>query len=326
MTLTTHRSSLPFVLAELEVAAVERLSPAFVRVRLGGPEVADIGVDGPFLDQRFKLILPGPSGPPRLEPDHPDGWYAAWCALPESERGNMRTYTVRGLEDVGEQVRLVVDAVIHEDAPERLGPGCRWASSARVGDVVTVVAPRRGAPFGGIEYQPGRAGRVLLVGDETAAPAIASILESAPVGTSGCAYVEVPTSADVLDVRTPPGLRLVWLPRNGAAHGERAVAAVRGLFGLPTGGAGPAGLPEEARATPPAVASDTVVEDVWETPGYSTSGEPVVEGGPDQGLYAWVAGESGLVRAARRVLVSEVGLPRRQVAFMGYWRHGVAMA
>lgn len=320
MTLTTHRSSLPFVLAELEVAAVERLSPAFVRVWLGGPEVADIGVDGPFLDQRFKLILPGPSGPPRLEPDHPDGWYAAWCALPESERGHMRTYTVRGIEDVGGRVRLVVDVVVHEGAPERLGPGCRWASSAKVGDVVTVVAPRRGAPFGGIEYQPGRAGRVLLVGDETAAPAIASILESAPVGTSGCAYVEVPTSADVLDVRTPPGLRLVWLPRNGAAHGERALAAVRGLFGLPavgSGATGPVGLP---------VGDPGPVEDVWETPGYSTSGEPVVEGEPDQGLYAWVAGESGLVRAARRVLVSEVGLPRRQVAFMGYWRHGVAMA
>ncbi len=170
-----------------------------------------------------------------------------------------------------------------------------------------------------------RAGRVLLVGDETAAPAIASILESAPVGTSGCAYLEVPTSADVLDVRTPPGLRLVWLPRNGADHGERALAAVRGLFGLPTIGSGSAGLPVAASATPPPGEQDTV-EDVWETPGCSTSGEPVVEGEPDQGLYAWVAGESGLVRAARRVLVSEVGLPRRQVAFMGYWRHGVAMA
>jgi NADPH-dependent ferric siderophore reductase len=319
MTLTAHRS-LPFVLAEVQVVAVERLSPAFVRVWLGGPEVADIGVDGPFLDQRFKLILPGPSGPPRLEADHPDGWYAAWCALPENERGHMRTYTVRALEDVGGRVSLVVDVVVHEDAPERLGPGCRWALGARIGDVVTVVAPRRGAPFGGIEYQPGRAGRVLLVGDETAAPAIASILESAPVGTSGCAYVEVPSSADVLEVRTPPGLRLVWLPRNGAAHGERALAAVRGLFGLPNLGAEATHLRTGSTGAPGAA------EDVWETPGYSTSGEAVVEGEPDQGLYAWVAGESALVRAARRVLVNEVGMPRRQVAFMGYWRHGVAMA
>lgn len=324
MTLTTNRS-LPFVLAELEVAALERLSPAFVRVRLAGPEVADIGVGGPFLDQRFKLILPGPSGPPRLDPDHPDGWYAAWCALPEPVRGHMRTYTVRGVEDVGGQKHLVVDVVVHEGAPELLGPGCRWASGARIGDVVTVVAPRRGVPFGGIEYQPGRAGRVLLVGDETAVPAIASILESAPVGTSGCAYVEVPTSADVLDVRTPPGFRLVWLPRNGAAHGERALASVRGLFGLPTVGSGPADHPATAQAAP-REGEPGGLEDVWETPGFSTSGETVVEGEPDQGLYAWVAGESGLVRAARRVLVSEVGLPRRQVAFMGYWRHGVAMA
>ena len=51
-----------------------------------------------------------------------------------------------------------------------------------------------------------------------------------------------------------------------------------------------------------------------------------MDGEPDQGLYAWVAGESALVRATRRILVTDVGMPRRQVAFMGYWRHGVAMA
>jgi NADPH-dependent ferric siderophore reductase len=32
-----------------------------------------------------------------------------------------------------------------------------------------------------------------------------------------------------------------------------------------------------------------------------------------------------MVRALRRALVGELGLARAQVAFMGYWREGVAM-
>ena len=41
--------------------------------------------------------------------------------------------------------------------------------------------------------------------------------------------------------------------------------------------------------------------------------------------YAWIAGESWLVKALRRALVTELGVERSRVAFMGYWREGVAM-
>ena len=40
------------------------------------------------------------------------------------------------------------------------------------------------------------------------------------------------------------------------------------------------------------------------------------------GVYAWVAGEAGVVKELRRFLVRDVGVDRRAVAFMGYWRHG----
>ena len=43
------------------------------------------------------------------------------------------------------------------------------------------------------------------------------------------------------------------------------------------------------------------------------------------GTYAWIAGESTVVTGLRRHLVNELGFDRRQVAFMGYWRRGVAM-
>ena len=44
--------------------------------------------------------------------------------------------------------------------------------------------------------------------------------------------------------------------------------------------------------------------------------------GPYAGLYAWIAGESKVVTGLRRKLVKELSFDRRQVAFMGYWRHG----
>ncbi|MDN6329853.1 MAG: siderophore-interacting protein, partial [Brachybacterium sp.] len=39
-------------------------------------------------------------------------------------------------------------------------------------------------------------------------------------------------------------------------------------------------------------------------------------------FYAWLAGEAGVIKSLRRHLVSELGLDRKQVSFMGYWRQG----
>jgi NADPH-dependent ferric siderophore reductase len=116
---------------------------------------------------------------------------------------------------------------------------------------------------------------------------------------------------------------VVWLAREGEVHGAKLHAAV-----LAHVGAGAAPVEDDAEVDP----------DLWETPTYSSSGEdvgstavvvgPSPSAGPGQGLedlYAWIAGESGLVTGLRRVLVKELGVDRRQVAFMGYWRRGVAM-
>ncbi|MET9665987.1 siderophore-interacting protein [Streptomyces sp. NPDC006475] len=45
---------------------------------------------------------------------------------------------------------------------------------------------------------------------------------------------------------------------------------------------------------------------------------------PDGAGYAWIAGESGSVKALRRHLVGERGMDRRRVTFVGYWRRGVS--
>ncbi|WP_439937429.1 siderophore-interacting protein [Nocardia sp. N13] len=286
---TSDPAVLPMLVTDVEVVSVERLSPTFVRVGLGGPALADFGVDGPRYDQRIKLVFPDPA----------------------SERGHMRTYTLRDVRGSGEQTTLVVDMVLHLEG-DLVGPGSTWASTAAVGDRIGVLAPRRGFPFGGIEFAPPPGAELLLVGDETAVPAICTVVEQLPADARGTAFLEVPVAADVQDVRHPAGVDVVWLAREGEEVGAGLHDAVVAHLGVP-------GAILE-------VAPDEVDPDLWETPSYSSSGEDVGSDGVGVvGTYAWIAGESRMVTGLRRHLVNQLGFDRSQVAFMGYWRRGVAM-
>lgn len=315
----------PLLLLDAVVRRVERLSPSFVRIRFGGAGFEHLGPEGATLDQRVKLLIPAQGHVvPRLDPS---GWYAAWLALPEAERGFVRTYTARAVEGEGDERQLVVDFVLHgpdghDGAPA--GPAGTWAEQATVGDEIGLLAPRRGheRTFGGIEFAPADARRLVLVADETAVPALASIAESLPVDSDGVAVLEVPDSSDFLDVRFPPGIEAHWIARGDRPRGQQTIATLRACLHLDTDVAG-------SRLQAPGPVTDPG-DDVWETPVYSSSGDDV-RGAVEQAArlgrddtYAWVAGDSDTVKACRRLLVGEVGLPRHQVAFMGYWKHGRA--
>lgn len=312
--MTVTFPDLSLLLEEVEVCRVERLSPGFVRLELGSPALADLGVDGPWLDQRIKLVLPHGDGPVPSFAGADESWYSTWLDRPVEERGHMRTYTVRDVIGSGDDTRLVIDVVLHDDHGDgQAGPGSAWAARASVGDRVVVLAPRRGRPYGGIEFSPGAARRVLLAGDETAVPAIAGILRDLPSDVVGSALLEVPVSADVQELTAPAGVEVVWLPRDGAVLGSLLHAAAVGRLGGPV--------------SEVVVGDDEVDPDLWETPAYSSSGaEVAVEPASTDDLYVWIAGESKVVTGLRRVLVNDLGLDRRQVAFMGYWRRGVSMA
>jgi NADPH-dependent ferric siderophore reductase len=102
--------------------------------------------------------------------------------------------------------------------------------------------------------------------------------------------------------------------------GEPMIEAVSAHLGLARR---TVAVPAMAGASAAGGAADDLL---WETPTYSALGEaaePVVA--PVDGRYAWIAGEAGMVTTLRRHLVGELGMPRRRVAFMGYWRQGVAM-
>lgn len=315
--MTTTSPTLPMLIERVRVTAVFRLSPSFVRLELGSPALADFGVEGPLFDQRIKLVLPHGDGPLPSFEGADEHWFGTWLDRPVEERGHMRTYTVRDLVGEGEDTRLVVDVVLHDETDETpAGPGAAWAARAVVGDEVVLMCPRRGAAYGGIEWQPGDADRLLLVGDETAVPAVASILALLPADAVGAAFLEVPLAHDVQELAAPVGIGVTWLVRGARSHGEALHAAVVEHLGGGT--------------TRIEVNDEEVDPDLWETPVWSSSGErveprAVAEGHDLRGLYAWIAGESKLVTGLRRVLVKELHVDRAQVSFMGYWRRGVAM-
>lgn len=316
--MTTRTITPPSVLlTDATVAAVIRPSPWVVRVAFASPRFSELA--DPGFDTRIKVVLPAADGWLVPVPDASEDWYAAWLQLPDHQRPSIRTYTIRSVDGQGEDTRLVVDFVVH--VGEDLGPACRWALRAAVGDVVQIVAPHVATPeYGGTEFDPVGRRDLLLVGDETALPAMARILADVGHGHTGMAFIEVGHEDEVVPLESPAGMSVRWVLREGG-HGRRLVSEVRRHLGLaPAGQAAPAC---EDAATGLDVG-------VWETPRYSATGEDVADAPPSPGrdlvdTYAWIAGESWLVRTLRRALVGELCLDRAQVAFMGYWREGVAM-
>ncbi|MBB5872457.1 NADPH-dependent ferric siderophore reductase [Allocatelliglobosispora scoriae] len=293
----------PFRLFRSSVARIEQLSPTFRRVTLVGPELVDFADNG--YDQRIKVILPVAGSGRTGFPTTPD-WYAAWRALPPEHRSPIRTYTARAVRrDLTDPAlsEVDIDFALHGEA----GPASRWALNARVGDELALLGPNAAfdGEHGGVEFRPpATATNLLFAGDETAVPAIASILERLPETATGRVLLEVPSAADEIALIAPEGMTIRWLARDGGEPGCRLTPAVMGVFSG-TVSTGPADDFEEDDA------------DLWEVPEAVPLGTD-----PTTVPYAWLAGESGVIKALRRYLVGELGLDRKAVAFMGYWRLG----
>ncbi len=343
------------------VSRVERVSSNFRRITFGGACLTDFGVQGSTLDLRIKVMIPPAGGEcadlGALMDGSGSGWYQQWLSLDASERGDMRTYTVRDSRCDQPTPELDVDFVMHFDSDGKGGPASQWAASAEPGDRVWLIGPNIHAAtcstagaYGGIEWRPGLAQNVLLAGDETAVPAISAILESLPADISGHAFLEVPDGSDCQDIQTRSNVGISWLVRGGRPHGELLDAAVRQAVRVPgwvslaapfrvsLGSDTPSGqaLAAAARAGGPERAAGPEPEDIdidktilWETPQLLDAAALDGSLNPDKPsgalpFYAWIAGEAAVVRGLRRYLVRDVGIDRKQVAFMGYWRQGKA--
>lgn len=293
----------PYRAFEVDVLRRVHLSPSFLRVTFTGVDL-DLFADRGF-DQRIKLVLPLPRSGLDHFPQGPD-WYARWRALPQQWRNPVRTYTVRAVRPRDREID--VDFVLHGHG----GPFSRWASTTSPGARVAVIGPdaRFRGEHGGADFRPPEQVRkFLLAGDETAVPAISAILQRLPPDSRGQVVLEVPLSSDVLPIASPPGMHLRWLGRDGAPHGSLLVPTLKAV--APTTLRLWSGHRDaDTRLSDP----DVDTELLWDV--------PEVDAHFSSDVYAWLAGEAGVIKSLRRHLVGDLGLDRRSVAFMGYWRLG----
>lgn len=287
-----------------EVIAITDLTPSFRRFTFGGADLADYG--DPGLDQRIKIVFPTPRTPIDAMPTG-DDWWDQWRAMDEEGRPPFRTYTTRYVRPDAREVD--VDMVAHDVQ----GPASAWIADAQVGDEVLIFAPttaHSGVSYGIDFVPPARTDDILLAGDETAAPAIAVILEQLPRDARGVVVLEVPDDADAAYLPAHPGFDFRIAARSAGLRHAHLVASVEDAAARLV----PAGRGAEVEEV------DIDKDILWEVP-RTAKGGAALKSAP---LYAWLAGEAGAIKTLRRHLVTDMGVDRRAVAFMGYWRVGRA--
>jgi NADPH-dependent ferric siderophore reductase len=185
---------------KVEVRTVQRLTPHLIRITLGGDELA--GFTSPGFDDHAKIFFPdAASGRLTLPTTGPEG--PVW---PPGAKPAMRDYTPRRHD--AQAGTLEIDFALHD-----AGPATQWAESARPGDVVGVGGPR------GSFIIPTAFDWHLLIGDDTALPAIARRLAELPAGARAVVLAEVDGEADQIPFDTRATLDLRWVHRRGAEPG-----------------------------------------------------------------------------------------------------------
>lgn len=193
------RHELKFRVAE--VTAVERLTPKMARITLQAEEFSSFVSLG--YDDHCKLFFPEPGAAEFPIPSRGENG----LVFPEGKRPPARDYTPRFYDT--EARTLTLDFVLHGD-----GPASSWAQSARPGDMIGVGGPR------GSFVLRGDFDWYVLVGDETALPAIARRLEELPRDARVIALIEVADTGEVQPMNAPEAAEIKWVSREGGAPGD----------------------------------------------------------------------------------------------------------
>jgi NADPH-dependent ferric siderophore reductase len=131
-----------------------------------------------------------------------------------SGRRVKRRYTIRTARpDVGE---LDLDVLLHGD-----WAGSVWGATAATGDAVSFQGPRGKLQLTSADWH-------LLVGDESALPAIAAICEALPEREVAIAVIEVQDATDEVPI---PNADVHWVRRGSAVPGapDRLLPVVESL-------------------------------------------------------------------------------------------------
>lgn len=289
---------------DLELIRSEMVSSSLKRLTFTGARLKEMAIPAP--DQRVKLLFPV-SDRPCLHIEDSEEAIHSLKQLDEAFKPAMRVYTVRYFRpDIPE---IDIEFVIHGAN----GPASRWAMRAKSGDKLQMIGTGlvSGEKNGGFEWKPPKnIKQVLLMGDETALPAIANILESMalehfPPQTQ--VFIEIPLAGDCIKLPKWDGLNVQWLVREQAQANILPGAFLQQAIKQ-------AHIPELRKRDTDCTEFkeiDITKERVWEAGDSS-----------DDAFYVWIAGESAAVLALRNYLIKEAAIPRHMMNLMGYWRYG----
>jgi NADPH-dependent ferric siderophore reductase len=200
----TSLSALPN-LQEVKVVSAEDVTPHMRRVIFSCADVT------PFVggDMHVRLLVP-PKGRPPVWPGFREDGRIAW---PEGEDELVvRVYTIRAVDTARKEIWI--DFLQHP-APGVSTPGADFARDAQPGDLVGLIGPGAG-------HLPS-ARSILLIGDESALPAIARIAAEVPAQTHMRALIEVQDAAEEQPLATNGTLDVRWLHRSSYPQGGGAV-------------------------------------------------------------------------------------------------------
>ena len=182
----------------IAVSAVERISPRMARITFTSAELCDFSSLAP--DDHIKLFFAPPTGDGLNEPAK-------------------RDYTPRRFDTAAGT--LVIDFALHDS-----GPATAWANGAQPGDVLEIGGPR------GSAIVPDDFDWYLLIGDETALPAIGRRVEELRAGVSVTTVVVVQDMAEAQHFATAANWSPHWVERrtegpDDAASLRRALAGLK---------------------------------------------------------------------------------------------------
>lgn len=237
------------------VVRTEPLSRRMVRIVFGG-EGLESFQPTEFTDQYVNALFV-PEGAPYSVPFDVE----AARAEPREHQPKGRRESIRRWDADAREV--TIDLVTHGDS----GFAGRFAAYAKPGDRLQMAGPSGGyAPNPDADWH-------LLIGDESALPAVGAALDAMPPGAPVLVVAVVDGPEDEFELTTVGNPEIVWVHRQG--HVDEADALVKVVADLTF----PTGVP-----------------------------------------HAFVHGEAGEVRAVRKHLIADRGVPRDGQSISPYWR------
>ncbi|WP_426208465.1 siderophore-interacting protein [Pseudomonas sp. TWR2-1-1] len=195
-TQTIHRVTHEIKRRKLEVLRVVDLTPRMRRITVGGAQLA--GFISLGSDDHVKLFFPQTAEElatlENLELS---------AGMKSKTMPPMRDYTPRRYDL--DTLELDIDFVLHGD-----GPAATWADQARPGQWLYIGGPR------GSMVVPDMFDSYLLIGDETALPAIARRLEELPANRRALVVVEVENAAEEQTLNSAASVDVIWVHRDGS--------------------------------------------------------------------------------------------------------------